>query len=97
MIPINDILVNDASVARSLGDRAASTAVSSGARAAACGAMRIGDREMWTFQRTEDVESLLALLGDCRRHWNPSQNQTYSHEKIHSVNRLIVKLTATLL
>jgi hypothetical protein len=62
--------------------------VSTGVRAAASGAERTGDVEAWTFQRVEDVESLLALLEDHRRHW------TLGQAAIHAVDRLIAKLTA---
>ena len=46
-----------------------------------------GDVEAWTFQRVEDIESLLALIEDYRRHGTPTA------DTIHSVDRLIAKLT----
>lgn len=90
MIAVSDILTGDALVARWLMEGAADIALSTGARAAASGAKRTGDLETWTFQRTEDVESLVALLEDHRRHWKPDQ------EEIHSVDRLIARLTAAI-
>ena len=91
MIAVSDISADDVEVARGLMANAADVALSTGARAAASGAKRVGDLETWTFQRTEDVESLLALLEDYRRHWHAGQ------AGIHSVDRLIAKLTAALL
>jgi len=91
MIEVSDILAGDADIARGLIARAADAALSTGARAAASGAKRTGELETWSFQRTEDVESLLALLEDCRRHLHAD------HGGIHSVDRLIAKLTAALL
>ena len=46
-----------------------------------------GDHEAWSFQRIEDLESLLALPEDYRRHG------TLNPDAIHSVDRLIAKLT----
>jgi len=91
MIAVSDILAGDADIARDLMAGAADVALSTGARAAGSGSKRTGDLETWTFQRTEDVESLLALLEDHRRHWHAGQGG------IHSVDRLIAKLTAALL
>ena len=88
MIAVPGILAGDADVARSLLATIADVAVSTGARAAASGAKRTGDVEVWTFQRVEDVESLLALLEDRRRHG------TLGEDTIHAVDRLITKLTA---
>lgn len=88
MIAVPDIPAGDADVARILLAGTADAAVSTGARAAASDAERTGDVETWTFQRVEDVESLLALLEDHRRHW------TIGHPAIHAVDRLIAKLTA---
>jgi hypothetical protein len=88
MIAVPGILAGDADIARSLLATTADAAVSTGARAAASGAKRTGDLEAWTFQRVEDVESLLALLEDHRRHG------TLSQDTIHAVDRLIAKLTA---
>jgi len=68
MITVPGILAGDADLARGLLGTPANVAVSTGARAAALGAKRTGDVEAWTFQRVEDVESLLALLEDRRRH-----------------------------
>ena len=61
--------------------------MSTGARAAVSGASRAGDLEAWSFQRIEDVESLLALLEDYRRHG------ALNSDAIHSIDRLIAKLT----
>jgi len=91
MVRVRDILAGDADVARGLMASAADVALSTGARAAAAGATRTGDLETWSFQRMEDVESLLALLEDYRRHSEAGQ------DGIHSVDRLIAKLTAALL
>ena len=88
MIPVPGILAGDADIARGLLAATADVAVSTGARAAASGAKRTGDVEVWTFQRVEDVESLLALLEDRRRHG------TLGEDTIHAVDRLITKLTA---
>jgi hypothetical protein len=88
MITVPGILAGDADVARGLLATTAGVAVSTGARAAASGAERTGDAEAWTFQRVEDVESLLALLEDHRRHG------TLGPDKVHAVDRLIAKLTA---
>jgi hypothetical protein len=88
MIAVPGILAGDADLARSLLAATADAAVSTGARAAASGARRTGDLEAWTFQRVEDVESLLALLEDRRRHG------TLGQDTIHAVDRLITKLTA---
>lgn len=88
MIAVPGILASDADVARILLATAADVAVSTGARAAASGAKRTGDVEAWTFQRVEDVESLLALLEDRRKHGTLGQGT------IHAVDRLIAKLTA---
>ena len=94
MIVVSKILAGDAQVARGLLDNAAAIAVSTGARKAASGAERIGDLETLAFQRTADAESLLALLEDYRRRWNPTVREIPS---IHSIDRLIAKLTAALL
>jgi hypothetical protein len=88
MIAVAGLLAGDADVARILLATAADDAVSTGARAAASGAERTGDVEAWTFQRVEDVESLLALLEDRRRH------ETLGQAAIHAIDRLIAKLTA---
>ena len=88
MIAVPGILAGDADVARILFAATADAALSTGARAAASGAKRTGDLEAWTFQRVEDVESLLALLEDRRRHG------TLGQDTIHAVDRLITKLTA---
>jgi hypothetical protein len=88
MITVPGILAGDADVARSLLATTADAAVSTGARAAASGAKRTGDLEAWTFQRVEDVESLLALLEDRRRHG------TLGPDPVHAVDRLIARLTA---
>ena len=88
MITVPGIPAGDAEVARSLLATTTDAAVSTGARAAASGAKRTGDVEAWTFQRVEDVESLLALLEDRRRHG------TLGQDTIHTVDRLIAKLTA---
>jgi hypothetical protein len=50
--------------------------------------MRADDLEAWTFQRVEDIESLLALLESHRRHGE------FSQHAIHAVDRLIATLTA---
>ena len=88
LITVPGILAGDADIARSLLAATADVAVSTGARAGASGAKRTGDVEAWTFQRVEDVESLLALLEDRRRLGKLSQ------DTIHAVDRLIAKLTA---
>ena len=88
MISVPGILAGDADVTRSLLATGDNVPVSTGARAAASGAKRTGDVEAWTFQRVEDVESLLALLEDRRRHG------TLGEDTIHAVDRLITKLTA---
>ena len=88
MIAVPGILAGDADVARGLLATTADVAVSTGARAAASGAKRNGDVEAWTFQRVEDVESLLALLEDRRK------RGTLGQDTIHAVDRLIAKLTA---
>ena len=88
MIAVPGILASDADIARSLLATTVDAAVSTGARAAASGAKRTGNLEAWTFQRVEDVESLLALLEDHRRHG------TLGQDTIHAVDRLIAKLTA---
>ena len=88
MIAVPGILAADGRVARGLLATTAEAAVSTGARAAASGATRTGDVETWTFQRVEDVESLLALLEDHRRHGK------LSPDMIHAVDRLIAKLTS---
>ena len=88
MIAVPGIPAGDADVARILLAATADVAVSTGARAAASGAERTGDVEAWTFQRVEDVESLLALLEDRRKHG------TLDQDTIHAVDRLIAKLTA---
>ena len=88
MIAVPGILAGDADVARSLLAATSDLAVSTGARAAASGAKRTGGVEAWTFQRVEDVESLVALLEDRRRHEKLGQGA------IHAVDRLIAKLTA---
>jgi hypothetical protein len=87
MITVPGIPAGDAEVARILLATTADAAVSTGARAAASGATRTGGLEAWTFQRVEDVESLLALLEDHRRHG------TLGQDTIHAVDRLIAKLT----
>jgi len=94
MIRVSKILAGDARVARGLLYDAAAVAVTTGARTAASGAERVGDLETWAFQRTEDAESLLGLLEDYRRRWNPGRREMPS---IHSIDRLIAKLTAALL
>ncbi len=94
MIRVSKILAGDARVARGLLYDAAAVAVTTGARTAASGAERVGDLETWAFQRTEDVKSLLGLLEDYRRRWNPGRREMPS---IHSIDRLIAKLTAALL
>jgi hypothetical protein len=88
MIAVPGILAGDADVARILLATTADAAVSTGARAAVSGAKRSGDVEAWTFQRVEDVESLLALLEGRRRHGKLDQ------DTIHALDRLIAKLTA---
>jgi hypothetical protein len=88
MITVPGILAGDADAIRGLLAAPANVAVSTGARAAASGAKRTGENETWTFQRVEDVESLLALLEDRRRHG------TLGQDAIHAVDRLIMKLTA---
>lgn len=88
MIAVAGILAGDADVLRSLLATTADAAISTGARAAASGASRTGDAEAWTFQRVEDVESLLALLEDRRRHGKLSPDTT------HAVDRLIAVLAA---
>jgi hypothetical protein len=88
MIAVPGILAGDADVARSLLATTADVAVSTGARAAASDAKRTGDVEAWTFQRVEDVESLLALLEGRRRHGKLDQ------DTLQAVDRLIAKLTA---
>lgn len=88
MITVPGILAGDADVARSLLAVAADAVLSTGARAAPSGAKRTGDVEAWTFQRIEDVESLLAVLEGERRHGKLSPDAT------HSIDRLIAKLTA---
>ena len=88
MITVSGISPGDADAARSLLAVTADVAVSTGARAAVSGANRAGDLEAWTFQRIEAVESLLVLLEDYRRHG------TLAADRIHSVDRLIAKLTA---
>lgn len=88
MVTVPGILAGDADVARGLLATTADAAVSTGARAAPSGAERTGDAEAWAFQRVEDVESLLALLEDHRRHG------TLGPDKVHAVDRLIAKLTA---
>jgi hypothetical protein len=87
MITVPGILAGDADVARGLLAVRAEAVVSTGAQAAASGAKRTGDVEAWTFQRIEDVESLLAVLEEERRHGRLSPDAT------HSVDRLIAKLT----
>lgn len=88
MITVPGILTGDADMARGLLATSADAAVSTGARSAVSGAKRIGDAEAWRFQRVEDVESILALLEDHRRHGKLTQ------DTIHAVDRLIAKLTA---
>jgi hypothetical protein len=88
LITVPGIPAGDGEVARGLLATTADAAVSTGARAAASRAKRTGDLETWTFQRVEDVESLLALLEDHRRHG------TLGQDTIHAVDRLIAKLTA---
>jgi hypothetical protein len=88
VIAVPGILAGDADVARGLLATTADPVVSTGARAAASGARRTGDLESWTFQRVEDVESILALLEDHRRHGKLSE------DAIHAIDRLISKLTA---
>jgi hypothetical protein len=88
MIAVPGILAGDADVTRILLAAAADVAVSTGARTAISGANRTGDVEAWTFQRVEDLESLLALLEDCRR------RGALDHDTIHTLDRLIAALTA---
>jgi hypothetical protein len=88
MVTVPGILAGDSDVARILLATTADAAVSTGARGAVSGAKRSGDVEAWTFQRVEDVESLLALLEDRRRHGKLGQ------DTIHALDRLIAKLTA---
>ena len=88
MITIPGISAGDADVVRILLAATADGAVSTGARAAASGAMRADDLEAWTFQRVEDIESLLALLESHRRHGE------FGQHAIHAVDRLIATLTA---
>ena len=88
MITVPGILVGDADVARGRLAITADVTLSTGARAAVSGATRAGDLEAWTFQRIEDVESVLALLEGYRRHG------TLGQDTIHAVDRLIAKLTA---
>jgi len=88
MVTVPDISLGDAEATRNLLAITADVAVSTGARAAVSGFTRAGNLEAWTFQRVEDVESLLALLEDYRRHG------TLTPDTIHSVDRLIAKLTA---
>jgi hypothetical protein len=94
MIKVSKILARDAKAARGLLYDSAAVTVTTGARTAASRAERIGDLETWAFQRTEDAESLLALLEDYRRRWNPGRSELPS---IHSIDRFIAKLTAALL
>ena len=93
MLVISEIRVEDAYVARNLME---SAAVSTGAHTAGAVAKRDGSLETWTFQRTEDVESLLALLEEYRRRWNPARPKPETVYSIHAIDRLIAKLTATL-
>ena len=88
MVTVPGIPVGDADVARSLLATTPDAAVSTGARAAVSGVRQSGAVEAWTFQRVEDVESLLAVLEERRRHGKLSQETT------HAVDRLIAKLTA---
>jgi hypothetical protein len=88
MITVPGILTGDADVARGLLATTADSVVSTGARVAVSGARRTGNAEAWRFQRIEDVESLLALLEDYRRHG------TLGDDTIHAVDRLIATLTA---
>lgn len=90
MITVPGIFAGDADVARSLLATRADATVSSGARAAVSGATRTGDAEAWRFQRVEDLESLVALLEDQRRHGALTQDTT------HAVDRLLATLTAAL-
>ena len=87
MVTVSGISPGDADVTRSLLAITAEVNLSTGARAAISGATRTADLEAWTFQRVEDIESLLALLEDYRRHG------TLAPDTIHSVDRLIAKLT----
>jgi len=88
MITVRGIPVADADVARSLLATTADDTVSTGARAAIAGTRRTGDAEAWSFQRVEDVESIVAMLEERRRHGTLSQDTT------HAVDRLIAKLAA---
>jgi len=88
MIAVPGIPAGEADLARILLAATADVAVSTGARAAASGAERAGDVEVWTFQRVEDVESLIALLESRRRHG------ALDHGTIHAVDRLIATLAA---
>jgi hypothetical protein len=87
LITVPNISPGDAEVTRSLLAITAEVNVSTGARAAVSDASRAEDLEAWSFQRIEDVESLLTLLEDYRRHG------TLNPDAIHSVDRLIAKLT----
>ena len=87
MITGPGISLGDAAVTRRLLAITAEVAVSAGARATVSGANRAGDLEAWTFQRVEDIESLLALLEDYRRHG------TLAPDTLRSLDRLIAKLT----
>jgi hypothetical protein len=86
MITVSAIPLGDAEATRRLLAATVGAAVSTGAYAAISGARRAGDLEAWTFQRIEDVESLLALLEGCRRHG------TVAQDIVHSIDRLIAKL-----
>ena len=86
MVTVPGIPLGDADATRRLLAITAEVTVSTGARAAVAGAVRAGDLEAWTFQRVEDVESLLVLLEDYRRHG------TLAPDAIHSIDRLIAKL-----
>ena len=88
MITVPGILTRDANVARGLLAITADVVLSTGARTAVSEATRAGDVEAWRFRRVEDVESLLALLEDYRRHGK------LGDDTIHAVDRLIAKLTA---
>jgi hypothetical protein len=94
MIRVSKILMGDARVARGLLYSARPGAVTTGACTATFDGERVGDLENWAFQRTEDAECLLALLEDYRRHWTPDRGEM---PPIHSIDRLIAKLTAALL
>ena len=87
MSTISGISGGDADVTHIRLATTADLAVSTGARAAASGATRMGDLEAWTFPRVEDIESFFALLESYRRHG------TLAPDSIHSVDRLIAKLT----